>query len=358
MERTREMRPDLFEAIMRKITPHKLDAVLCLMEGHLRRYDLQVFEENREAVPEFVWAVVKHMRFPEPGTAQGINQACRASKSDTQAALDSKHNSSSSDSRSKFNVERNVLHELALFSTQKQVFEFSNRRRYASVYTDCPVENLMNLLPEACHLVPHAEHNKGRNSDGKFQYLSTFKYIIVEDRGSVKILYQSLRDLYGLLRRIAPNEIVAFSDVRNLFQKCGIVSHFFNMIEIVERQLFINDDSAYEKDVLTLMKYQCRSGKPLPLTRDGLAKNPDRTQIEVVSFEAVKKNLGKFSTGEFRNQWFNGLSASADRMFFGQMPCEGDGYSFAVRPKSRIKKIKKCNKLDRRINLYKSRKPR
>lgn len=338
MERTRKARPDLFEAITRKITPHKLDAVLHLMEGHLRRHDLKIFLENEEAVPEFVWAFVKHMRIPEPGTAQGICQACRSSKGDTQAALDSKHNSSSSESRSEFNVEKNVLHELALFSTQKQVFEFSNRRRYATVYANCPVEELMNLLPEACQLVPRAERNKGRNSEGKFQYLSTFKYILVEDRGSVKILYQSLRDLYGLLRRIAPNKIVAFSDVRNLFQKCGIVSHFFNMIKIVERQLFINDDSAYEKDVLTLMKYQCRSGKPLPLTRDGLAKNPDRTPIEVLSFEAVKKNFGKFSTGKFRKRWSKGLSASADGMFFGQMPQEGDGYRFAVIPKSRIKK--------------------
>lgn len=333
MEYTREKRPDLFEAIMRKITPHKLDAVLCIMEGHLRRYDLKVFNENVEAVPQFVWTVVKYLRFPQPGTAQGILLAYRTSKSDTQAALDSKHMSSSSEFRSEFNVEKNILHELALFSTQKQVFEFSNRRRYASVYTNCSIKELFTLLPEACHLVPHAERNKGKNSDGEFKYLSTFKYILVEDRGSVKVLYQSLKDLYGLLRRVSPKEIAAFSDVRNLFQKCGIVSHFFNMVKIVERQLFTNDESAYEKDVLTLIKYQCRSGKPLPLTRDGLAKNPDRTMIEVVSFEALKKNFAKFCTGESRNQWSGGLSNSAEKLFFGQQCNDGDGYTFAVIPK-------------------------
>lgn len=339
MEYTREKRPDLFEAIMRKITPHKLDAVLCLMEGHLRRYDLKVFNENVEAVPQFVWSVVKYMRFPPPGTAKGIELACRVSKSDTQAALDSKHKSTSSENRSEFNVEKNILYELALFSSQKQVFEFSNRRRYSSVYVNCSVRELMRLLPEACHLVPHAERNKGKDSNGKFQYLSTFKYILVEDRGSIKILYQSLKDLYGLLRRVSPNDIVAFSDVRSVFQKCGIVSHFFNMVKIVERQLFTNDGSAYEKDVLTLMKYQCRSGKPLPLTRDGLAKNPDRTMIEVISFEALKKNLAKISTGEFRNLWSDGLSNSSEFLFYGQQINEGDGCEFEVRPKKQ-----KCNK--------------
>lgn len=339
MEYTREKRPDIFEAIMRKITPHKLDAVLCLMEGHLRRYNnLEVFNKNIEAVPQFVWAVIKHMRFPPPGTAQGINCACRTSKSDTQAALDSKHNPSSSESRSEFNVEKNILYELALFSTQKQVFEFSNRRKYATVYTTCSIQELLNLLPGAGHLIPYAEHNKGRDLVGKFEYLSHFKYILVEDRGSIKVLYQSLKDLYTLLRRISPEKIVAFSDVRNLFQKCGIVSHFFNMVRIVERQLFTNDESAYEKDVLTLMKYQCRSGKPLPLTRDGLAKNPDRTKIEVVSFEAMKRNMAKFCTSELRNEWSDGLPTSAERMFFGQQNTEGVGFDYAVRPKKMLRR--------------------
>lgn len=332
MEYTRLARPDYFEAIMKKITPHKLNAVLCIIEGHLRRYDLKIFNANISAVPQFMWAIVKHLRFPIPGTAKGIELACRASKSDTQAALDSKHMPSSLGFRLEFNVEKAILHELALFSTQKQVFEISNRRRYATVYTHCSVDELMELLPEACHLVPNAERNKGKNSEGKFCYLSFCKYIVVEDRGSIKILYQSLKDLYDLLRIISLKNVVAFSDVRNLFQKCGIVSYFFNMVQIVERQLFTNDDSPYEKDILTLIKYQCVSGKPLPLTRDGLAKNPNRTKLEVLAFEAMKKNLTHYSTDKSSDKWSDASAASADCLFFGQQCKEGDGFSFALIP--------------------------
>lgn len=334
---TRDKRPDLYDAILTKIRPHSLEAVLRIFECHLRRVsDLNIFNENLDAVPEFVWGIIKYFKFPTPGDAYGIHLTCRITKSDTQCTLDSKHlQSCESNKLKEFNVEKEILNELALFSTQIQVFEFTNRHRYATVFMKCSIEELVNLLPESCHLIRGGPCNKGKNADGEFRYLSTFKYILVEDRGSVKILYQSLKDLYGMLRRIPPEKIVAFSDVRCLFQKCGIVSHFFNMVKLVEKQLFNNDDSAYEKDVLTLIKYQCRSGKPLPLTRDGLAKNPDRTPLDILSFEAPKKNFAKFSTGTSRNQWFD-VESSADKIFFGQQFNEGTGYSFALMPDTKF----------------------
>ena len=329
MDYTREKRPDLYEAILKKIQPHSLDAVLYIIECHLRQYDLNSFNKNLPAVPEFMYKVIKCFRFPTPGDAFGIQIACRTTKSDTQGALDSKHLSSLTESKTEYNAEKNILHELALFSNQKQVFELSNKRRYSTVYTNYSIEELMKLLPEACYLERGFPRNKGKNLNGEFKYLSTFKYIIVKDRGSVKILYQLLKDLYNMLRRISPRKIVAFSDVRCLFQKCGIVSHFFNMVRIVERQLFINDGSTYEKDVLTLIKYQCRSGTPLPLTRDGLAKNPARTIMDILSFEAPKKNLAIFSTGESKNVWFR-LTSSADKIFSGEQFIEGVGYLFKI----------------------------
>lgn len=328
MEYTLLNRPDLYEAILNRIQPHNMDSVLRLIECHLRKIqDLNIFNKNITAVPEFMWAVVKHLKFPTPGDAFGIYRACRVTKSDTQGALDSKHLSSSSESVKQFNVEKNILYELTLFSTQKQVFELSNRRRHSTVYTILSIPELMKLLPDACHLERGGPRNKGRNSNGDFKYLSTCKYILVEDRGSIKILYQSLKDLHEMLCKIPPQMVVAFSDVRSVFQKCGIVCYFFNMVNLIERQLFTNDGSAYEKDVLFLIKCQCRSGKPLPLTRDGLAKNPDKTPIEVLSFEAIKKNLARLSTGT--KEWYN-VQSSADSIFFGEQFKEGTGYGFSL----------------------------
>ena len=48
-----------------------------------------------------------------------------------------------------------------------------------------------------------------------------------------------------------------------------------------------------------------------------ISKNPDRTPLDVLLFEAILKNFGKFSTGEYWNQWFN-ITSAFDRMFTGE----------------------------------------
>lgn len=346
MDYTREKRPDIFRAIVEKIRPHSLDAVLYILENHLRRYDLNDFNKNVDAAPHFLWEVIKHFRFPTPGDAFGIQLACRTTKCETQGTLDSKHLSSKSESKTQFNTEKNLLYELALFSNQKHVFEIPNRRQYSTVYTNYSVEELMKLLPDVCRLERGFPRNKGQNVNGDFKYLSTFKYIIVKDRGSVKVLYQPLKDLHGMLRRLSPHKIVAFSDVRGMFAKCGIICYFFNMVRIVESQLFVNDDSAYEKDVLTLIKYQCQSGIPLPYTRDGLAKNPVRTIMDILSFEAPKKNLAIFSTGPLKNVW-QSLTSSTDLIFAGNQFIEGVGYTFKL-----ISTCQESNSLRRNLFCY------
>lgn len=340
VDEVRAKRPDLYEAILRKIQPHKLEAVLRLFEAHLHTVDLDLFNRHRNRIPDFVWAFVRHLRFPVPGDPFGIFLTCRITKSDTQGTLDSKHLQSSLDSRvsERFNVNKPILDELDLFSTQIQVFEMANNHGYATVFLrDIGVRELLETIPESGHLERGGDTNMCRNSLGQSKYVNTFRFLVVEHRGGLKVLYQTSRDLYLLLRYVPLEKIVAFSDIRAIFEKCGIVSYFFNMLEIVRRQLWVNDGSVYEKDMTTIIKYQCRSGTPLPLTRDGLAKNPNRSPIDVLSFEAPKKNYARFSTRPDRNAWHD-VKTSSEKIFFGQQFNEGTGYEFALMPDNREEK--------------------
>lgn len=329
----KQKEPEVYAAILEKIRPHHLDSVLQLFECHLRRIDLNVLNEHREHLPAFCYAFIQFLKFPNPGDPYGIQLTCRITKSSTQGTLDSKHLQYTLDGEATdFNVDKAILDELALFTTQLQVFEFANRHHFATVFVKIPLQELIQIVPDSGILERGGPYNKCKNVSGDFKYFSTFKFILAQDRGSVKVLYRTSKDLFLLMRHLRWDQVSAFSDIRFLFQKCGIVCHFFNMVELVQRQLFQNDGSVYEKDVLTLMKYQCRSGTPLPLTRDGLANNPDRTPLEILSFEAPKKNFAKLSTGKLRGQWYN-VQTSADKIFFGQQFNEGTGYSFALKPK-------------------------
>ncbi|GFX13553.1 uncharacterized protein TNCV_3136261 [Trichonephila clavipes] len=102
-------------------------------------------------------------------------------------------------------------------------------------------------------------------------------------------LKTSAKHWLSLLRRLDAERVTAFSDIRAVFQKCGIVAYFFNWIRVVQEQLPLQN-SVHMKNIMTILKYQCRTGRPLPLTRYGLAKNPERSPLEILSFEAWKRN--------------------------------------------------------------------
>lgn len=330
----REKRPDIYKTILQKIRPYSLDSVLKIFECHLRNVkDLSVFNKNVDAIPEFMLTVIRHMKLPIPGDAIGIMIICRTNKSDTQGALDSKHMTNVNSHQFEFNVEKEILDESALFSNHMQIFELANRHKYATVFMSCDTSlpYLMKRLPNACILERGGEFNKGRNAEGVFRYLITFKYILVEDRGSFKVFYRSLADLYLILRCVPLKYVVAFSDIRCLFKKCGITCSFFNMVEIARRQLFMNDGSKYEKDVITLLTFMFRRDELLPMNREGLAKNKDRTPIDIFSFEAMKRNGAKLCTGESRGEWHI-VETSLEKIFFGQQPKSGTGYMFACMP--------------------------
>lgn len=333
MDLVKRKRPDLYNAILRKIRPYSLRSVLKIFECHLRNIpDLNIFNENMDVVPEFVWTVIKHMKFPEPGDAFGIMVICRVTKSDTQGALDSKHIPAITNSPNlEFHVEKDILDELALFSNHIQIFELANRHKYATVFMshDTTLSYLIKQLRDACILEKGGKFNKGKNAKGVYRYLASFKYILVEDRGSVKVLYKSLNDLYFILRCVPLKHITAFSDIRCLFKKCGITCTFFNMIQVTRRQLFVNDGSKYEKDVITLLTFMFCRGELLPMNREGLAKNKDRPPIDVLSFEAMKRNASRLATGPSRGL-FHEVTSSLESVFAGQQFKEGTGGPFGV----------------------------
>lgn len=334
---TRERRIDIHEAIRKKIRPYSIESVIKILDKLFEHIpDLSVFNEHADAVPEFLLACVNCMKFPVAGDAIGITKICRLTKSDTQSALDSKHIQGITDGpRYEFNVEKDILEELALFSVHMHLFELANRHKVATVFMshDTSVEYLMGRLSNAGILERGNPYNKGRRAGGDWAYLTSFRYIIVEDRGSLKVLYRSLNDLFLLLRRVPLRCIVAFSDVRCLFKKTGITCTFFNMLQLAQRQLFVHDDSKYEKDVTTLLVFMFCRGELLPMNREGLAKNKDNPPIDVLSFEAMKRNCSRIITGPFRGDWHD-IYSSSELIFSGQQFREGTGGPFELRNKS------------------------
>lgn len=339
-------RPDLHQEILHLIRPHSLKSVLSFFQEHLEHSvpDLTIFNKHSANIPIFCLEFVKAIRknFPQPGDAYGIQLTCRITRSDTQGTLDSKHlRSSLHDGPSSYNVSKELLYELNLFTTQSQVFELAMRHQYSTVFVDgYDLKELWERLPEAGYLRRGGDFNKAENRQGQHVYVNTFQYVLVQDQRGVRILYQSAAQLTELLQRLDMRKVVAFSDIRSLLKQCGVVCHFFNMVQLLRRQLFTNVDSVYEKDVLAVCKYQCRSGQALPLTREGLAKNQERSPIEVLSFEAPKKNYARLCTGPERTTQY-GVTTSADKIFFGQQFNEGTGSGFALLPQEESLR-KKC----------------
>lgn len=328
--------PDVYIQILEMIRPHSIKSLIFHFDQHLKKSvpDLDIFNRHLEGVPklclEFARAVRK--RFPTPGDAFGIQLTCRVTKFDTQGVLDSKHlKGSTSTVQHEYNVEYSIRNELQHFSSQTHVFEFNSKHRYYTAFlkptnTEDIFEKLANMV---CVLERGMDHNKGRDKNGELKYLDTFLFIFVASEN--KILYRTVHNLQILFKRL--DSIEAISDISYVSTKCGIVSHYFNLVRILRRQLFSNSDStAWERDILTIVKYQCRSGIPLPLNRDGLAKNTTKSPIEVLSFEAPKKNFARLCTMEDESTKCYPVETSSDKIFFGQQFNEGTGYSgFAIR---------------------------
>ncbi|GFQ64227.1 uncharacterized protein TNCT_570121 [Trichonephila clavata] len=326
------VRPDIYQQILHLIQPHSLEAILELFQHHLEQSvpDLRRFNQHQACLPDLCLKFVRliRKRFPSPGDAFGIQLTCRVTKSDTQGTLDSKHLKSQEERDDAFHVDALLLGELHCFSTQTQVFELATRHGYSTVFTrGYTGQELLQRLPDACLLTRGLPYNKGRTLNGTYKYLNTCTFIVVPDN---KVVYRtSAKHWLGVLRRLDAERVLAFSDIRAIFQKCGIVAYFFNWMRVVQEQLPLQN-SVQMKNIMTILKYQCRTGRPLPLTRDGLAKNPERSPLEILSFEAWKRNCAHMCIEAPSVQ----VNCSTEKMFFGQQFREGTGYDFCLRNKN------------------------
>lgn len=330
-------RPDIFNEILHIIQPHTLESVIRIFRDHLEQSvpDISIFNQHRDRIPPLILRFVQVIRknFPTPGDAFGIHLTCRITKNDTQDTLNSKHLSDRGFSSDVYNVEKPLQYEIDIFTSQTQVFEMATRRKYSTVYVrSYPVEELLRCVPNSCCLELGGPCNKARSITGEWRYLDSYRFIFVQDpRNHVKVIYQRATDLNFLIRHLDSTRILAFSDVRAVIKLCGIQCYFLNMCEIVRLQLFVSGGtvwSTHERDIVTVLKYQCRSGLPLALNRNGLAKNEQRSPIEVLSFEAPKKNYARLAARTGSTMY--DVDTSADKIFFGQQFNEGTGYKFAI----------------------------
>ncbi|KAG8173847.1 hypothetical protein JTE90_016336 [Oedothorax gibbosus] len=309
--------PETYRRILHVIRPHSLAAVSRIFQQHLRSSipDLRVLRP--EKVPELCLQFVLAIRrqFPNPGDPFGIQLTCRLTKTGTQGTLDSKH-LQASDSTMLYNVDKAL--KLNFFTNHTQIFELATTHTYASIFIKgYTVDELLDLLPNAGKLERVWPFQKAQNVHGQFKYINMFQFTIVPNR----IIYKTFRDLMVALQRLKPDRIVCISDIRYVFQKCGLVSYFFNLIHVAGQQLLFDRDSEYAHLVKFVIKYQCHTGKPLPLTRDGLSKNSERSPIEIFRFEAPKKNYAIECTKIPMK--IQPVETSADKIYFGQQFNEG-----------------------------------
>lgn len=378
-------RPEVYEEMVHLIRPHRIESLVRIFKDHLDHsgIHLNVFNENRQKIPNFLLRFVKCCikNFPTPGDAFGIQLTCRITKNNTQNTLDSRHLKEKS-----FNnvvnthsyTDKALKYELELYSDQSQILEIAGKRKYSSIFVrGYSIRDLLSIFPyESCVLPTDVESENayyGFNVEGKMVNLKLTRFMLVASSSSssssaaasnssssssavvttnssccmdidkkntiIRIVYKSYaRDLIHLLKHLDGNNIFAYNDVKCIFQKCGITCYFFNMVRVVR---IMNDrkisssatfDNRHLHDLVNVIKYQCRTGTPLPLNRDGLAKNPERSPLEVLSFEAPKKNYVRLSTAEEKT--FYPIKTSTDKMFFGQQFNEGTGYTFAILPRT------------------------
>lgn len=324
-------RPDIYQTILQILRPHSVEATIRLLNNHLRDNvsDLSIFNRHRDNIANFLlhYVTLCKKNFPQPGEPYGIQLACRISRADTQQALDSKHlKTKGFKFTNEYNVVRKLKYEIEIFSSQSQIFELAPKRTYSSIYVkNYTIKKLMSIIPDCCHLKRNEAYNKGRNSRGKSRYLSTFEYILVQEKDVIKVIYTNSKQFNYLMRCLDLTKIILFTDYKKVFQNCGIINHLFNMIRIIKFQNFSN-----ETDVLTVAKYQTRTGTPLPVNRVGLANDENKSPFDVLVFEALKKNSVNFGI-KYSGKEFP-IESSTDKIVAGQQFNEGTGYMFGLLP--------------------------
>ena len=286
----KEKDPKTWNQILRVTRLYKLSSVKKVFDKLLKYNvnDLEIFNDNLERVPVFLLKFCEALlrKCPSPGDSYGTLLTCRTTHIYTQDTLDKRHLKSQNFNsvHSNYIINNDLNFELNIYTSLNQIFEITNRRKFTTIFVkDYSVQDLLKLNSlETCHLTSTLSN----------ACLKT--YIITESfiPGYLKIIQKS-EHKHFIFRHINPRNIVAFTDLKYINEKCGLICYYFNLINILKLQFFkkMKIDGEHEKDIINVLKYQYYTGKLLPINRNGLKKNENRSGLDKCAFEAMRQNL-------------------------------------------------------------------
>lgn len=347
--------PEIWKQILAITRLHKISSVKKIFNEHLKHVkDIAVFN-NKKNVAVFLLEFCKAIQrnFLTPGDSFGTLETCRTTYVYTQEALDRRHLKDQNSNFQYFNYSiSNDLHfEIYIYTTLTQIFEITNRRRYTTLFLkNYSVEELLNLSPsETCYL--KLMQNEAYCSNNERVCLNLKTFIITESfvPGYLKIIQKSEHKNF-VFRHINHENIVAFTDLKYIYEKCGLVCFAFNLRKIVKLQFFkhMTVENKHEQDILNVLIYLYYSGIMLPINRNGLKKNSNRSGLDRFCFEAIKQHL----VSESLKGRVYPIQSLSELICVGQQIDAGTGYKgFALILKGLIQKMqRKCNLNNKRKN--------
>lgn len=315
------------------IRPHKMKYIIQQFSKHLENVpDIEIFNTYSKNIPRFLLEFCKsaNRNFLTTGDSYGLLLTCRCTKMYTQDTLDKRHLRDEALQGCSYDIEKKLHFEVNIYSCLSEIYEISSKRKFTTIFIEnCTVEQLLEMA-QSCFLKIQSGANKATTNENNHVYLSLQRFIIMESfvPNILKVIIKKSEDKDYVFRHVNPSNILGFTDLKYIYKKCGIVCYYFNLIQVVKLQFFKNlhPSGRNFKDICNILKYQCFTGEPLPLNRNGLRKNPNRSALEKICFEAVKQNY----VSESLKDIVFPVNDSVSKIFFGQQFNEGTGYKFAI----------------------------
>lgn len=323
--------PNIWKKIRNITRLHKLSSIKRIFNEHLKYVDnIEIFNVHKKRIGVFLLKFCEAIQrnFLCPGDNYGILVSCRFTSIYTQDTLDKRHlkDIHSDCLNINYPLNKDLNFELNIYTNLNQIFEITNKRKFTTLFVEnYTIEELLNINPsETCYL----DLNDSLNN----QQLILKNHIVTESfiPNYLKIIQKSEHRGF-IFRHIDQNNILAFTDLKYIYKKCGLVCYFFNLIAVVKLQFFKKTtlESKHERDMINILRYQCYTGVLLPLNRNGLKKNKNRSGLDRLCFEAVKQIYVHES---IRNIEYP-VKTSTSKIFYGQQPSVGTGSNdFALLP--------------------------
>lgn len=331
--------PEVWKQILQITKLHNISSIKKIFNEHLKHVkDITIFNEHEERIPLFLLKFCEAIQrnFLTPGDSYGTLVTCRSTKIYTQDTLDKRHLKEQNNdfANTLCFMNKNFNFEMNIYTSLNQIYEVTNKRKYTTIFVkNYTVQELLEINPsETCYLSAMNAVNKATTINHRDVYFNLKNFIITESfiPGYLKIIQKSEHKSF-FFKHINQFDIVAFTDLKYIYEKCGLICYFFNLINVLKLQFFktMNAESKEEKDIINILRYQCYTGKMLPINRNGLKKNINRSGLDKLCFEAIKQN---YALESVKNNNYP-VNSSIDKMFFGQQFNVGTGYNFALMPK-------------------------